>query len=127
MSWFGDTYTAKCVPVLMKYLGESTVGTYTDPAGGSTQCLGIVTNIGKEVEDDDLGRRLRIDLEWIITTDPEDDNYGGVSDPETKATVTLGGVEYSVHAIEAVSESLAKLSLVRLPIKYRSREGFRRA
>ena len=126
MTWFGDIYGEQCVPVLMQFLGETTsAGTYTSPAGVDTECYGIITNIGKIDQEDPMGRHVATECEWIISTDPESE-YGGVVDPETKATATLNGVTYAVKDVEAVSENLSRLSLVRLPIKRRAREGFRR-
>jgi hypothetical protein len=125
VTWFGDIYGEQCVPVLFEFLGESSAGTYTSPTGDETACTGIITNVGKVEQEDETGTRVAIECEWIISVDPDSD-YGGVANPETKATATIGGVLYAVRDVEAISENLAKLSLVRLPIKRRSREGFRR-
>ena len=126
MTWFGDTYTAKCVPALMRFLGDTTTpGQYVPSVGDSIECYGIVTDTGKLVEYVETGQRLRVEREWIISTDPTSD-YGGVANPETNATAVIDGVTYAVHSVEAISESLAMLALVRLPVKQRSRERFRR-
>jgi len=126
MTWFGDIYAEQCVPTLMHFLGESLAGIYMTPAGESIECRGIITNIGKEVQEDETGERLRISREWIISTDP-DGEYGGVADPETAATAIIDGVTYAVHDVEAITENFARLSLVRLPIKRRSRNSLRRS
>lgn len=126
MTIFGDIYASQGVPTLMHFLGETSAGVYSSPADVDVDCVGIITNIGKEVEGDDTGDRLRISREWIISTDPKSE-WGGVAEPETKATAMIDGVLYAVEDVEAISENLSRLSLVKLPLKRRSRPNFRRS
>ncbi len=128
MSWFDQTYTRWAVPELLGFLGERQPGVYIAADGTRTQCAGIRTNTERVPDETELGERLRVACEWIISSDPESP-YGGVADVETDAVVEFPDIDgaMAVDSVQARSGSLVMMSLVQLPATRRSRPAYRRA
>lgn len=123
MTAFDDLFAEMGLPLLKEQLGETV--TYT-PAGGENVELTAIVGPEETEETEDLEgitqRRVR---QVTIATDPDGD-WGGVAAPGTNDSLTIGGVEYAVEAIEAQSASLTQMRLVRRGVAEKARMGYRK-
>lgn len=117
MSLF-DTIMGEAHPVVMETLGQSL--TYNDPESDPVTLTGIVGPIVAR-EEDENGRTRKLSRTVTISTAA----IGGVTDPDSSATVTIAGVVWSVEGIERQTGTVVKLTLVRPEPIERSRPGYR--
>lgn len=114
-----DTYMGEARGVVMETLGQSL--TYNDPEADPVTLTGIVGAIGTRDEGGPEGRTRKLTRTVTLSTAA----VGGVPDPVDTATVTIGGVVWSVEGIERMTGSVAKLTLTRDEPVERSRPGYR--
>ena len=123
MSQFATDFAAGALAGLMETHGDSV--TYT-PATGDAVALTAI--LGPEMTEESPtldGRELRITRNCTIGRDPDAD-AGGVADPATNASVTVGTTTYAVEAIDEQDAASATLRLVRRPAVEKTRPNYRR-
>ena len=124
MSRFDDQFAAAGRPLVFSHLGQQV--TYSAPDEDDVTLTALVGTIGQRIEDDVEGQRMVSGRSCTITTDPASPQ-GGVAAPRRKATVTIGGVKWSVVDVTTQTGGLARLELVLSERFELSRRGYRPA
>lgn len=124
MSQFDDMYTEIAVPALFEHHSRGTTVEYIDGENDPVTLTVIERNEQSDEQPEQEGRkRLRM-KDIIISTDP-DSSYGGVAAPAEHAQIQMDGETWSIEAVEALSQSLARLRIIRRSSMERSRESYR--
>ncbi len=122
MSRFDTDFAASGLPELMDQFGQPV--TYS-PVSGPDVSLTMILDPERMTEEEKGGGRVLVQRwEGTITTDPDSD-FGGVASPDETATITIGGVVWSVDELAKLTGAYAVLKLVRRSSLERSRPGYR--
>lgn len=109
----------------MEQLGR-TLCVYDDGQNDTVTLTAIVGPERTAEEETDSGKRVRRSCSATIGTDPSSPD-GGVADPKRSATLTIGGALWAIEEVEALTSSMARLSLVLLPVTELTRPGLKGA
>lgn len=117
-SLFDAMYSSYATP-LMEHAGEPTPVLYSDGviADASPMCIVQDRHIYDEPASDQTGVALQVETCVVII--PREAAYSGVDKPLLNATITIGGVKFSVdrnqeQAIQAVSSTFTRVACRRV-------------
>lgn len=108
------------------FLNENEFGSHVtyQVSGESTSLVAIVKKEQQVEEEFDNGRRLHVFRDVTISRNP-DDACGGIANPRTDATVTIGEVVYAVESIPYQDDHTSTLRLVRKESLEHGRRNYR--
>ena len=124
MSAFDTTYADCALPQLMDQLGRAI--TYDPADGDKVELTAIVGQITTEEQAGERGGK-KVQIRTVIITTDADGIYGGVAAPRQNEELIIDGDRWAVEAQPTVSASAARLRVVRIGSRERSRDGYRGA
>ena len=116
-----DDLAGDASAVLLEQFAERTdVVTYTPEGGAAVTLSDPMIGPERMVERVDGERTIREQVRTVTI------KLSDVASPQTKATVTIAGVQYPVRSILAIDGNFAELEVSRVALAERARPGYRR-